>query len=276
MSDKLKDFLEIGEAEMRHQEKVFLNYIQINTEKVKYLIDNVKNSKELYELAQNEYENKVMSVYKGKSILYSKYGLCFRDMLTPIVYGPISAIFDSPVGSFILICEDMAEWDRDEEITSKRHAYEFFRNHEIKHVIDYQNPIRRYFMKKAYVDLGDGRANHKAILKYELRADKYALNELKKSLPTKVVVRTLMCVYKFLNININQLNENIRAHREFALKFLSPGILTRPVFESIIKRQTDNRFLQSEEVLDSIEKRLKVFENEIKEMNPLGTITMDF
>lgn len=258
------------------QEKGFLNYIQMNTEKVKYLLDNVKNSKELHKLAQEEYENKTMSSYKRNLILYSKYGLCYKDAITPLVYGPIAAIFDSPVGSFILIYEDLAEWDNDEEIASKRHAYEFFKNHEIKHIMDWNNPFYKYFMKKAYADYNDGKVNHKAALKYELRADKYALNELKKSLPNKVVVRALMFIYKFLNINTNQLNENIRAHREFALKFLDIGILTRPVFEGVVKQQSENRFSQVDEVLDSIEKRLKVFEKEIQELNPLGTVTMDF
>ena len=149
-------------------------------------------------------------------------------------------------------------------------------NHEIKHVMDYSNPFTKYFMKKAYNIGIDGKINHKALIKYELRADRYALNELKKSLPNKVVVRTLMYVYKFLNFNTNQMNENIRAHREFSLKFHPMGILSRPMFEGIVKRQTEARFDEVEETLNSLEKRLKVFEKEIQNLNPLGTITMDF
>lgn len=270
MSDFLNNLVE------ENPKKGFLNYIQMNTEKVQYLVDNVKDSKELFKLAEDEYTNKSMSIYNGKSVLYSKYGLCFKDMLTPIVYGPVSAVFDSPAGSFILVCEDLAEWEKDDETASKRHAYEFFMNHEIKHVMDYSNPFTKYFMKKAYNIEIDGKTNHKALIKYELRADRYALNELKKSLPNKVVVRTLMYVYKFLNFNTNQMNENIRAHREFSLKFHPMGILSRPMFEGIVKRQTEARFDEVEETLNSLEKRLKVFEKEIQNLNPLGTITMDF
>lgn len=249
------------------------NYIQLETKQVEFLVNNVKNTKELYTLANEDYENKVLEVYNGQSILYSKHGLAWIDSFTPCVLGPFTAVFESPGGTFVLVYESVKNWLNDEENDVKRYAYKFFLEHEFKHLSDWNNPFFRHRMKNMY---NLTKLNTKMTNSFELRADKQALKYLKKTYPNKIIVRTLMFVYKFLSFNINQLNANIRAHREFALKFLVENrIAPKSVTINLIKQQAEEKFSRSEERLDNIEQRLKIFEKEIQKLNSLGTITMD-
>ena len=72
------------------------------------------------------------------------------------------------------------------------------------------------------------------------------------------------------------MNANIRAHREFALKFLVENrIAPKSATINLIKQQAEEKFSRAEERLDNIEQRLKIFEKEIQKLNSLGTITMD-
>lgn len=244
------------------------NIIQLETKQVEHLIDTVKDSKELYELAANEYQNKTLSDYKGQSVLSSKYGLVWKDLITPLVYGPFTAVFDSPTGSFILVYEHVENW-KSINNSIRKFAFEFFMEHERKHVLDWKNFFLKHQMKRAY---SAGSNNFRLMDKFEGRADKAALNYIKQTYTNEMVIKTLMFVYKFLNFNTNDLNQNIRAHREFGFKFLvnDIGTLSQVDYMKLIRKQTEDRYAQVENRLESIEKRLKVFEKEIQTLNQSG------
>ena len=246
------------------------NCIQLETKQVEHLINTVKDSKELYELATEEYQNKVLIDYKGQSVLSSKYGLAWKDVVTPLVYGPFTTIFESPTGSFILVYETVEDWTRIEN-SIRKFAFEFFMEHERKHVLDWKNFFYRYQMRKAYTI---GQENFKIMEKFEMRADKSALDYIKQTYPDEMVIKTLMFVYKFLNMNTNDFNQNIRAHKEFALKFLvnDVGLLSRAEYIKLIKKQTEQKYSQIENRLESMEKRLKVIGNEIQTLSKSALI----